>query len=336
MVIIGEDRDRASMWADLAMELGLYAQAAGVSVLHISHRQPERLDTRAFDLLAGVSALRAQGIERAVVVSHAHQDDPTAPAPKANAIIPGFIQSVLNVSRSASEVGEHLTELVEAVSAAVETICGTATTLILTGPAPKRVPARIVMRQRQLDFAMHSARLERPASGGSPSTVTHPELIVRVSETMTPAERARVLESLYGWSMARLGLGAVGARATAGAHRRLRPSVPDAPRAGAEEVRAAVQEARAWLDDQWLDILAGMRSRHPKWKPTPPGSVAAVSGMTGVSFLQARRSWRFLDVQARHEWMNACAEIIRLMATLARPEPVEDGLPAAQAAFTTA
>jgi hypothetical protein len=192
------------------------------------------------------------------------------------------------------------------------------------------------MRQRQLDFAMHGGRVEQPASDDSPRTVMHPEMIVRVSETMTPAERARVLESLYGWSMARLGVGTAGAQENAGADGRPRRVGPGASRATAVEVRAAVREAHAWLDAQWLDILAHMRSRHPQGKPALPDSVSAVSGRTGFSLLQACHAWRFLDAQARREWMNACVEMTRLMATLARSEPVEDDLPDGQATFTTA
>jgi hypothetical protein len=336
VVILGDSRDPAPGWSHLYGELALYEQAAGLSVLQVDYRQPERLDERAFDLLGAVMALRSRGAERVLVVSRARTDGTTSAAHGASAVVPGFIRSVLSLSRTTGEVPRHMAEFVDRIGMVIETVSATAT--ILTQAGARRRPARLVMQQRMLDMATNYHPSDRWVRGVQIKTGKSGEVVLCVGDEVSAERRAALIELLYGWSRAHLQHIAAGAK-PASATEPIRHTGPEpAPtllRDG-DEARATFQATRAWLDERWSEVVESMCTRDPQRAAQLIGDAASTAGTSGteqamgVSVREARQAWRYLDAQAREEWMAAYSRLIRLVRAtsgLGRPESWAPGGP---------
>ncbi len=323
LVILGDRRDPSPEWPDLYEELALYAQAAGYDVLRVEYREPEQLDTRAFDLLGAVMALRTQGAERVFVISRARTARAATPAQGERAIIPGFIKSVLRMSRSTSELTGHMAEMVGMVSDVVETISGTAT--IVTQTQQGRWAASHVMRQRVLDAATRGdhgqidhgqiGHGQMMAPGVIDSRNEAGQLVLRVGEAVGLKERVMVIETLYGWLRAQSGERA--RRSDISGQARVTTETSEANQSlaavSAAESRAALRAQRAWLDEQWAAVLGGLKARDPALAAALPGVSPSGEGEADAWTREARRAWRYLDAQARNEWMDACSNVVRLI-----------------------
>jgi hypothetical protein len=96
---------------------------------------------------------------------------------------------------------------------------------------------------------------------------------------------------------------------------------PTAPRVAAPrqlqalEMREAYHRRLEWLEEQWQLLLAMLELRAPDRVEQIGSLTEQGDGGRPRAVAAARSAWRFLDMEARRDWLRICSEMFTVEST---------------------
>jgi hypothetical protein len=273
-------------------ELELYLQAADITQLRLILQRTSRAAS-VVEVLAGISTLRSLGLDRILVI--AFTDDARSSAESAAAARDSFLEAVVAHAASTPDIPQTIESLIATVRQVVDSVVGVA---LLVAPSPADRPAlRLISSGEDL-----SGQCGPLATAAGQDGHTAPQRLI-VPLPAGGGETTTALTRLYTWAT---NVVQMDRQAPAESAYTNAPPVQDG---------RFWQGASHWLDDQWRTIVEAFSQRTPEQAKRMRAYLrSGDSGAEDASMQAARRAWRYLDGQARQEWLTACSQLFAFTA----------------------
>lgn len=295
----GVSTETISLFCD---ELELYLQAAHITCLSIPGNRSSGVAWRARELLAGVTQLRSIGIDRVVLVVISDMRLPDLESTQSNTLL-DLLGALVNQSPTMPSLLKAVRSLVMSVRIVAESVAGVATlaptySTHAVSQNKRRQPASLrLMRPNEVtrpspDCAeRHDAAL---ASQGS-----QPAILFALPDPLDAQhtrQRAELLGKLYTWITTTLDV---------------RPSARQMQ--DVDLVMGGWQDTAHWLETRWAAIVQASIARA---QANRDKLQTKLQGSGGFSVIHAaQEAWPYLDIQARLEWLRACAQVFTTSRT---------------------
>jgi hypothetical protein len=186
-------------------EFSLYVRAAGITTLRMATtnartaHKPQTTQLAANEVLAGIGALRERGITRLAIVL-ASQASGDSRQEAHDRTLAEVIEPLVDVPLHGTVLTERLTDLIESVRGAVDSVAGTAS-LVLYDHVSSREPLRLVGCDRPPAVWPSAAAAGADGANEAAGADGAAPLAIRLGLHVDGRNAARVMSTLYRWIM---------------------------------------------------------------------------------------------------------------------------------------